>query len=119
MHSSIFFFNDTATTEIYTLSLHDALPIYADSRRGRRWPACATCRTGGDQRDFGRAAGADLAVHACRCGGRCCAVGALLRPASTCSRAHTSERGGGGRTHAHPGGGHHLLPPSAHTHCAN
>src|SRR3712207_8128664 len=26
----IFFFNDTATTEIYTLSLHDALPIYQD-----------------------------------------------------------------------------------------
>src|SRR3712207_7255081 len=26
--SFIFFFNDTATTEIYTLSLHDALPIY-------------------------------------------------------------------------------------------
>ena len=25
---SIVFFNDTATTEIYTLSLHDALPIY-------------------------------------------------------------------------------------------
>src|SRR3712207_9238390 len=25
----MFFFNDTATTEIYTLSLHDALPIYA------------------------------------------------------------------------------------------
>src|SRR2546422_5104887 len=25
--SSLFFFNDTATTEIYTLSLHDALPI--------------------------------------------------------------------------------------------
>src|SRR2546425_3854222 len=29
-----FFFNDTATTEIYTLSLHDALPIYV-----RRDPA--------------------------------------------------------------------------------
>src|SRR5215212_11884852 len=28
-----FFFNDTATTEIYTLSLHDALPIFADGRR--------------------------------------------------------------------------------------
>src|SRR2546429_1070321 len=28
-----FFFNDTATTEIYTLSLHDALPIYLDRRR--------------------------------------------------------------------------------------
>src|SRR5438067_6021279 len=26
-----FFFNDTATTEIYTLSLHDALPIYTDA----------------------------------------------------------------------------------------
>src|SRR5260370_42694138 len=27
-----FFFNDTATTEIYTLSLHDALPIYLVQR---------------------------------------------------------------------------------------
>src|SRR5471030_3525317 len=27
-----FFFNDTATTEIYTLSLHDALPIYSSSQ---------------------------------------------------------------------------------------
>src|SRR5690554_7855188 len=27
LHPSYFFFNDTATTEIYTLSLHDALPI--------------------------------------------------------------------------------------------
>src|SRR3712207_7986492 len=35
-----FFFNDTATTEIYTLSLHDALPISVPGvgphRRGRR-----------------------------------------------------------------------------------
>src|SRR6266478_9575854 len=31
--SFFFFFNDTATTEIYTLSLHDALPILR-----RRWP---------------------------------------------------------------------------------
>src|SRR3712207_8290773 len=30
----VFFFNDTATTEIYTLSLHDALPICRDERRG-------------------------------------------------------------------------------------
>src|SRR2546430_102336 len=28
-----FFFNDTATTEIYTLSLHDALPISRDNYR--------------------------------------------------------------------------------------
>src|SRR3712207_6912171 len=39
----LFFFNDTATTEIYTLSLHDALPIWGahaqrrmDPRRPRR-----------------------------------------------------------------------------------
>src|SRR3712207_7068214 len=29
-----FFFNDTATTEIYTLSLHDALPISSHPHRG-------------------------------------------------------------------------------------
>src|SRR6516165_1416328 len=39
--SSGFFFNDTATTEIYTLSLHDALPIFGlrpgdEPRGGRR-----------------------------------------------------------------------------------
>src|SRR6266487_7112548 len=38
-----FFFNDTATTEIYTLSLHDALPICSFirprlSRWARMWP---------------------------------------------------------------------------------
>src|SRR6266511_6302128 len=33
----VFFFNDTATTEIYTLSLHDALPI---STRPRSWIRC-------------------------------------------------------------------------------
>src|SRR3712207_8634929 len=32
MLSCFFFFNDTATTEIYTLSLHDALPIYPAAR---------------------------------------------------------------------------------------
>src|SRR2546425_10696612 len=32
----LFFFNDTATTEIYTLSLHDALPIFARVRTFRR-----------------------------------------------------------------------------------
>src|SRR3712207_7672903 len=33
LRSLSFFFNDTATTEIYTLSLHDALPILANLRR--------------------------------------------------------------------------------------
>src|SRR5258708_18964826 len=42
---SFFFFNDTATTEIYTLSLHDALPISPWSSTAARscW-ACATMR---------------------------------------------------------------------------
>src|SRR3712207_8082872 len=39
-----FFFNDTATTEIYTLSLHDALPIFHERAsvraRGGRARAC-------------------------------------------------------------------------------
>src|SRR5437588_12121355 len=45
VHSVIcffFFFNDTATTEIYTLSLHDALPIFtiaeAVATARDRWP---------------------------------------------------------------------------------
>src|SRR5687768_18231257 len=39
--SLFFFFNDTATTEIYTLSLHDALPISAGRSAGfpTSWPA--------------------------------------------------------------------------------
>src|SRR5437588_9335248 len=35
-YCSLFFFNYTATTEIYTLSLHDALPIYCAPARRRR-----------------------------------------------------------------------------------
>src|SRR5258708_10785603 len=42
MDGSVFFFNDTATTEIYTLSLHDALPICPD-RHG--WPRPDARRT--------------------------------------------------------------------------
>src|SRR5947209_10210512 len=52
MSSCFFFFNDTATTEIYTLSLHDALPIsqvtpppvrcWQSSARDRR---CAPARS--------------------------------------------------------------------------
>src|SRR5205809_3345719 len=40
LYSSSFFFNDPATTEIYTLSLHDALPIYC----GRRFLLCLVRR---------------------------------------------------------------------------
>src|SRR2546423_6898961 len=58
-----FFFNDTATTEIYTLSLHDALPICAawavgfserrgtGRRRAHRW--CARRRSARDPGERG------------------------------------------------------------------
>src|SRR2546422_4472473 len=36
-----FFFNDTATTEIYTLSLHDALPISCEPGRAGLHPAAS------------------------------------------------------------------------------
>src|SRR2546422_6263804 len=44
-----FFFNDTATTEIYTLSLHDALPISLGTwpRRSRRAPCARSTRARG------------------------------------------------------------------------
>src|SRR5436190_6752555 len=48
-----FFFNDTATTEIYTLSLHDALPIFLCSAvggdsgyGGTEWHSFGAIRTG-------------------------------------------------------------------------
>src|SRR5215510_2245181 len=39
----LFFFNDTATTEIYTLSLHDALPVCVPPRSDS--PSASTSRT--------------------------------------------------------------------------
>src|SRR3989442_9316372 len=45
-HSLIFFFffNDTATTEIYTLSLHDALPIFSSEIPPRHHFTTLRCR---------------------------------------------------------------------------
>src|SRR3712207_175258 len=39
---NIFFFNDTATTEIYTLSLHDALPIFGHTQTMRALGFCVS-----------------------------------------------------------------------------
>src|SRR5256885_15753089 len=59
--SFFFFFNDTATTEIYTLSLHDALPISNSPRRSLRnmQPNCSNLQesTFVAARYFSRAAG--------------------------------------------------------------
>src|SRR2546427_3238199 len=61
--SLFFFFNDTATTEIYTLSLHDALPISGqrppDHGLGRGRAACHAGR--------GRAAPGPVFPQSCRC----------------------------------------------------
>src|SRR5258706_806255 len=56
MYFFFFFFNDTATTEIYTLSLHDALPIWVRNQQ----PVISRCHTpsGGDRLSFIR--GIDL-----------------------------------------------------------
>src|SRR5256885_15667615 len=55
--SIFFFFNDTATTEIYTLSLHDALPISPGSCGPRAGPAAGRTRASGGARAADRAGG--------------------------------------------------------------
>src|SRR5260221_3838982 len=52
-----FFFNDTATTEIYTLSLHDALPISEGKRRAAQ---LAISRGSFARTPFGRGVRADF-----------------------------------------------------------
>src|SRR3712207_8944177 len=76
------FFNDTATTEIYTLSLHDALPISRHARRARELPSGP--REGG--RNCGWGAATTSPIRGCgRATGR-------RRPAVPCrSEEHTSE----------------------------
>src|SRR3712207_9455695 len=45
LYISFFFFNDTATTEIYTLSLHDALPISTPTSATRSGSISSTSRS--------------------------------------------------------------------------
>src|SRR3712207_8068943 len=59
----IFFFNDTATTEIYTLSLHDALPICRDDRRRAEDQRGARPRTGRPGRGHGHRRGQEAGRH--------------------------------------------------------
>src|SRR2546430_3746854 len=51
-----FFFNDTATTEIYTLSLHDALPIWLYDRHAAVQPPTPALPPGPCRRTLGRGA---------------------------------------------------------------
>src|ERR1043166_2293579 len=82
----LFFFNDTATTEIYTLSLHDALPICSSScpgsnaAAGKRLSTRQICSTGSP-------ASSPDALHAARKSTSSCLL-ALPRPYTcACSRA--------------------------------
>src|SRR3712207_7972817 len=54
-----FFFNDTATTEIYTLSLHDALPISIGEELGQM----SAHLVGDRQRRFAQGLGEELVVE--------------------------------------------------------
>src|SRR6266566_3893756 len=83
-----FFFNDTATTEIYTLSLHDALPISCPP-----WsPTAASCRRRDRRRPSpppdgpgGRSRSGSCGCRACRC--RCWQRSRVLHSRWTPSRS--------------------------------
>src|SRR2546422_2632569 len=80
---SFFFFNDTATTEIYTLSLHDALPIYDVTAQDRVERLRREAREDHSQlarRRLGpRRRGGHQAQHEQRAQGRASYHGSLLR----------------------------------------
>src|SRR2546430_7149247 len=58
MYLCFFFFNDTATTEIYTLSLHDALPILAVCSGTRKRSGCGGSPLSSDDTPVCRVIGA-------------------------------------------------------------
>src|SRR5712675_2702610 len=55
----VFFFNDTATTEIYTLSLHDALPICYTAAGPTGRSSCSALRRSSPPCSCGVSGGAD------------------------------------------------------------
>src|SRR2546429_1590714 len=64
-YSYFFFFNDTATTEIYTLSLHDALPISLLVRHGQSRRSGAAVLVGRAVDDFRSAHGSGHRQPSC------------------------------------------------------
>src|SRR2546426_9161028 len=80
--SLYFFFNDTATTEIYTLSLHDALPIST---------SCGTTTSCGAARMNGGIWASCRSGTCGRCATRSCRRGPRTRAARRRSEEHTSE----------------------------
>src|SRR2546430_14809684 len=106
----IFFFNDTATTEIYTLSLHDALPIFGTPREwrlcdrhhgGRRRSATPRVRHAPDRghgslirRGLGARIRGEVSNRDLSCDYRCGAMGhaGSMSPAPGAVRATASRR---------------------------
>src|ERR1039457_7684959 len=82
------FFNDTATTEIYTLSLHDALPIYCAVPGG----PCPQCQSPKAIRQIGKSTrlnSSHLVIsYAVFCLKKKKHTTNKPRPRLTCSRAH-------------------------------
>src|SRR5262249_61314537 len=94
--SSFFFFNDTATTEIYTLSLHDALPISAVGahraskairHRARRFRDRACSGDGGRHGALGRALCGPRRPGLCGDGAR----GGARRKSAACNAEISAE----------------------------
>src|SRR5215208_8121211 len=99
-----FFFNDTATTEIYTLSLHDALPISRCSRyavtasslpscqNSSGWPACASAeRISGS----GNPLGAQTPIVTVFAGLAGVLTAVAITPTTAAARARFRERAAG------------------------
>src|SRR3712207_6963308 len=82
-----FFFNDTATTEIYTLSLHDALPISRAPRPRAGHPGRSRARLGG-----GLAGGVRAGHHQHRPDGPRPAVRAVPEPGAAVGAGRRQDR---------------------------
>src|SRR5260370_39479954 len=81
---SIFLYNDTANTEIYTLSLHDALPIFVEHSADRR-PSRSTAGVFLPRRCGSGGSAASRPAHRVPSGGGC------RYRAAPRSEEHTSE----------------------------
>src|SRR5256885_6939952 len=101
--SSFFFFNDTATTEIYTLSLHDALPICSRiraatiGRRDRRRLHDSRPASRGRGLRARRLAGGRSEEHTSELQSPCNLVCRLLLEKKNTSRSHDSASTHGDR----------------------
>src|SRR5256885_8550421 len=87
-----FFFNDTATTEIYTLSLHDALPIWGSRARARPSPCASECSRDRGRRARRRPPGARSEEHTSELQSPCNLVCRLLLEKKKKKHSITSKR---------------------------